>query len=124
MITPTPVEIAHHRPVRTPGAVPVAADKRFPTPLLKCPKAVFTAFTAKYRLSSSLIEAVSAARLRKANRKFQRMTRNRRAKHPSKHVNPESDDEGDCATIDDVAVHAQLMAVYEPGPSHEAHADY
>ena len=96
---------------RSSGALPVAVDKGFPTPLLKCPRAVFTAFVAKYKLSSRLIEALSAARRRKANRRLKRISRNRRAKFPSKHVNPESDDEGDCAAIDDVAVYAQLMAI-------------
>ena len=98
---------------RTPSAAPYAFDRRIPVPLLKCPKPVFTAFTTKYKLSPSLIEVLLAARARKANRKFKRMSRNRRATHPCKYVNPESDEEGDCSVIDAEAIYAQLMAASE-----------
>ena len=88
------------------------SDRLFPVPLLKCRKHVFTAFVSKYDLRPKLIEALNGARRRKRNRKFQRVTRNRKyASNTRKPVNPESDDEGDCATIDDESVYAQLMAV-------------
>ena len=87
------------------------SDRLFPVPLLKCRKHVFTAFVSKYDLRPKLIEALNDARRRKRNRKFQRVTRNRKYANTRKPVNPESDDEGDCATIDDESVYAQLMAV-------------
>ena len=101
-----------HPPRRRAGALPHAADKRFPVALLKCPRHVYVRFVTEHKLDAKLAAEIQAARLRKYNRKCQRISRSRQAvMTQKKHVGPEdSDDEGACSEIDMEAVHAQLMA--------------
>ena len=53
-------------------------DRLFPISLLKCPLGVFLSFCKRHHLQSTLVTALQDARRRKTNRKFQRVTRNRR----------------------------------------------
>ena len=84
------------------------SDKLFPVPLLKCPLHVFQDFCTNYSLHPDLISELRSARRRKANRKHQRITRNRRVPFHD-HVAVESDDEGQCDTIDSRVVYNQLV---------------
>ena len=67
-------------------------DRLFPISLLKCPLGVFLSFCKRHHLQSTLAKALHDARRRKTNRKFQRVTRNRR-RGKSEIAEVESDDE-------------------------------
>ena len=98
------------RPSAASGAA-YTSDKLFPTPLLKCPLMVLTAFCKEHKLNPSLVSELHHARRRKKNRMFQRITRNRREDRADmKQATPESDDEGRCATIDSERVYAELVS--------------
>ena len=91
-----------------------ATDKLFPTPLLKCPLIVLTAFCKEHKLDPNVVAALHQARRRKKNRKFQRIARHRR-EGPSrdKHLGDyESDDEGTCDVIDSERVYADMVAAF------------
>ena len=112
---PLIIKPSHHRSTKHHqtqhnhvGRSLLPSDKRFPTPLLKCPLAVFKKFVDGHQLDADLVEDLRAARRRKKNRMFQRVTRNRqtRGRHP---VEAESDDEGECNSINEPAVYAQLI---------------
>ena len=86
-----------------------AIDRLLPVALLKCPLSVFTAFTTEYSIHPAVVEALRSARRRKVNRRAQRITRNRKLHDAKKHVNQESDDEGDCTEIDSASAYTQLV---------------
>jgi len=79
-------------------------DRLFPISLLKCPLDTFITFCKRYKLQSALVKTLREARRRKTNRKFQRITRNRRRGMEDEMDNAESDDEGECLVLDDQAV--------------------
>ena len=83
-------------------------DRLFPTTLLKCPLGVFLSFCKRHHLQSTLVKALHDARRRKTNRKFQRVTRNRR-RGKSEMSEVESDDEGECLVLDDQDVLSMLV---------------
>ena len=89
----------------------LAADKMFPVPLLKCPLSIFVAFTDAYRIHPDIVKALQAARRRKVNRKCKRVSRCKRAQKIHKLVDVESDNEGECTTINGPAMFMKLMAV-------------
>ena len=86
-------------------------DRYFPVPLLKCPLSIFVAFTDAYRIHPDIVKALQAARRRKVNRKCKRVSRCKRAQKVPKLVDVESDNEGECATINGPAMFMKLMAV-------------
>ena len=86
-------------------------DKLFPVPLLKCPLPIFVAFTDAYRIHPDIVKALQAARRRKVNRKWKRVSRCTHAQKVPKLVDVESDNEGECATINGPAMFMKLMAV-------------
>ena len=103
-------------------SLPIAAtstrltDKSIPIQLLKCPLRVLVAFIKKHRLPKELVSTIRAARRRKTNRKFQRVTRNRRQGKLDSNDHVESDDEGEVETLEDGdAVYAELMAAVKDG---------
>ena len=91
------------------GAI-YTADKLFPTPLLKCPLAIFNAFCKEYNLHPGLVSMLHHARRRKKNRMFQRITRICRGARLHRQAPSESDDEGKCTTIDSKRVYNELIA--------------
>ena len=88
-------------------------DKLFPIPLLKCPGAAFTSFCKVYHIHPNIVKALGDARRRKINRKWKRVSRCKCMHAAHKPADHESDSEGECATIDEAAVFAQLMATSE-----------
>ena len=104
-----PLPASHQHHIHMPQRSP---DRAFPVALLKCPLSVFTRFCKVNILPSAVIKALRDARRRKTNRKFQRISRNRRrGMYGGNSSQTESDDEGDCHIIDDKAVLKQLMRV-------------
>ena len=96
---------------RAPYGATRMVDKQFPVPLLKCPISIFIAFADAYHIQPIIVKALRAARRRKVNRKCKRVSRCKRAQKIHKLVDVESDNEGECTTINGPAMFMKLMAV-------------
>ena len=99
-----------HVPHSKSGATRTA-DKLFPIPLLKCPKHAFKEFCETYTIHPDTIKALLAARCRKVNRKWKRVSRCKGKPIIPNPADHESDSEGDCATLDGASVFIKLTAM-------------
>ena len=98
---------------RAPYGATRMVDKQFPVPLLKCPISIFIAFADAYHIQPIIVKALRAARRRKVNRKWKRVSRCKHTRMIPSRADLESDDEGECATIDGPEMFAKLMAMSE-----------